>query len=83
MLFRSAIDIAPSRGLFRERKKPPWLSTAAFLAYSVESCYTVNTRGRGQSSTRPEEARPMSIGEVIALLMLVIAAIKLGHDLKK
>lgn len=25
----------------------------------------------------------MSIGEVIALLMLVITAIKLGHDLKK
>ena len=48
------------------------------------NCGILGLRKRaGPVSTRPKEARPMSIGEVIALLMLVIAAIKLGHDLKK
>ena len=58
-------------------------SAEFFLAVFDKICYAVAARGRGRSSTRPEEARPMSIGEVIALLMLVITAIKLGHDLKK
>ncbi len=67
----------------QDKKNRCGIPAAAFLAYCVELCYTVPTRGRGQSSTGPKEARPMSIGEVIALLMLVLAAIKLGHDLKK
>jgi hypothetical protein len=38
---------------------------------------------RGRSSDKQKEVRPMSVEATIALLMLVIAAIKLGHDLKK
>ena len=52
--------------------------------YLRSNCGILVWRKRaGPVSTGPEEARPMSVGEVIALLMLVIAAIKLGHDLKK
>ena len=52
--------------------------------YHRANCDILALRKRaGPTSTGPKEARPMSVGEVIALLMLVIAAVKLGHDLKK
>ncbi len=42
------------------------------------------TRGSGASLGQvTEEVRPMSVTETIALLMLVLAAITLGTQLKK
>lgn len=41
---------------------------------------SISTQGGGQLR---KEVAPMSITEVIALLMLVIAAISLGYSIKK
>lgn len=47
-------------------------------------CYIgIKQERRGQSSSKWKEVRPMSVGEILALLTLIIAAIKLGSDLKK
>ena len=40
-------------------------------------------KGRGRSTSKTQGVRPMSVTETIALLMLVIAAITLGNNLKK
>ncbi len=49
-----------------------------------EICYyRFKQERRGQSSDKWKEVRPMSIAETIALLTLVIAAIRLGIEIKK
>ena len=45
--------------------------------------YCPQAREAGPILSKTQEVRPMSAGEIIALLMLIIAAISLGHNLKK
>ena len=55
-------------------------SSFAALAFFVQLWYAETARGAGPT---PKGGTPMSIAETIALLMLVIAAVSLGTQLKK
>lgn len=48
-----------------------------YLAHFVKYCLTMQ-KGRGRSTSKTQEVRPMSAGDVIALHLLIIAAITLG-----
>ena len=54
----------------------------ALLTYWQPYVAMPTARGRGQAPGG-KGARPMSVSETIALLTLVLVAIKLGFDLKK